>query len=105
MKQLAIGLLAASLSFGAMDIGTVQSSTSTQNSQDVPHQAPGTNNPDLQPQHKPAPKKSRKSTSTEDVPHQGPGTNNPDVGSTQKPKPRKSKKSTATSTSTSSKPD
>ena len=80
MKRLAIGILAAGLACSAAEFPMQQQnpkSTNSPENQDVPHQTPGSNNPDLQPEHKPAPKPRQKSTTPEDVPHQGPGTNDP----------------------------
>ena len=58
-------------------------SGSTQ-SQDVPHQEPGTDSPDLGKQRVPAPKQSPGTKSpaegSNDVPHQQPGTDSPDLG-------------------------
>jgi len=58
-----------------------------QNNQDVPHQGPGTSNPDLQQQKKSTPNNARGESpgsnnpgqKSRDVPHQGPGTHNPDL--------------------------
>jgi hypothetical protein len=91
MKNLTIGLLAGMLAWAPGAVLAQQqspnSNNSTQNNEDVPHQQPGTNNPDLQQEKKPAPNGARKQSSgaanpsqnSHDVPHQGPGTNNPDV--------------------------
>ena len=80
--------------------GQQGTSTSSQNSQDVPHQEPGTNNPDLSKERHAAPKPSSGGTQQEeDVPHQKPKTNNPDVG---KQRHHAGKKKSATSTATSS---
>ena len=57
--------------------------TSPQSPQDVPkHQPPGTNNPDISKQRRPAPYSPPKKVPNEnssDVPNQQPGTDNPDV--------------------------
>lgn len=59
-------------------------STPTPNPQDVPQQQPpGTNNPDVMKQRRPAPDSSQGNSTDRngsDVPQQQPGTNNPDVG-------------------------
>lgn len=103
MKKLTIELLSAALACApGLLLAQQQSpnpSSPPQNSQDVPHQQPGTNNPDLQQQRKPAPGKkpeqqpgsTNPSESTPDVPHQQPGTNNPDLAP--------QRRSTATDTS------
>ncbi len=108
MKKLATGVLAGALVYGPGLLLAQQQSpsptTTSPSSQDVPHQAPGSNNPDLQSQRKPAPKKgvqqsgAGKSTQNNpDVPHQEPGTDNPDVG-----KQRQPTAGTSTSTQSSS---
>lgn len=90
MQKLTIGVLAATLTCGSGVLHSQQPSppsTPPPNSQDVPQQQPGTNNPDLQQQRKPAPGKTPRQSpgatdstpSTPDVPHQQPGTENPDV--------------------------
>jgi hypothetical protein len=91
MKNLTVGLLAGMLAWAPGSVLSQQQSpnpnNSAQNDQDVPHQQPGTNNPDLQQKKKPAPNSAPKqgsgannpSQNNSDVPHQGPGTNNPDV--------------------------
>lgn len=79
---------------------------STQNSQDVPHQQPGTDNPDVSKQRAPTPKQSpgqnspaqSDSQGTPDVPHQQPGTDNPDVGKQRQSTPGTTGTSTASST-------
>ena len=107
MKNLTVGLLAGMLAWAPGAVLAQQqspnSNNSTQNNQDVPHQQPGTNNPDLQQERKPAPNGARKQSSgaanpsqnSHDVPHQGPGTNNPDVAN------KRNNSSTDTSTDTS----
>ncbi len=57
----------------------------TPNPQDVPQQQPpGTSNPDVMKQRRPAPDSSQSNSAADqhgqDVPQQEPGTNNPDVG-------------------------
>jgi hypothetical protein len=62
---------------------------STPNSQDVPHQEPGTSNPDVGKQRRPTPDSpgTEPARSPSDVPHQQPGTDNPDVGKQRRPTP------------------
>jgi hypothetical protein len=114
MKYLATGFLAFAVAYGsAASVQQQSPSNSSQNSQDVPHQSPGTNNPDLQQQRKPASKTGRKNrssdtssthsdssaTRSEDVPHQEPGTNNPDLGQQRHPSPGTSSDTTQSTTS------
>jgi len=77
----------------------------SQNSKDVPHQEPGTNNPDVGVQRQPTPSKtpgqdrpgqSNPAQNNPDVPHQEPGTDSPDLG-----KQRQVTPGTATSTQSS----
>lgn len=94
--KLRVALLAASL-IGPPGVVTAQQSTNPsdpqQKSQDVPHQQPGSNNPDLQQHRKSTSGKGSKQTSgannpsqkEQDVPHQQPETNNPDVGTQRHP--------------------
>ena len=73
-----------------------------QQSQDVPQQQPGTNNPDMGKQRQPSSKSSTSSSQKDaDVPHDKPGTNNPDVAkqrNTSQSKKKKQNKSTASAT-------
>ncbi len=95
MQKLTIGVLAATLTCGSgVLLGRQQSPPSTppHNSQDVPQQQPGTDNPDLQQQRKPVPGNTSPGTSNStqtspDVPQQQPGTNNPDVSKQRQPTP------------------
>ncbi|MBV8864554.1 MAG: hypothetical protein JO210_04050 [Acidobacteriaceae bacterium] len=104
MKTFTNAALAAVLigmpAYAAPHQSSGQSSTS-QNSQDVPHQQPGDNNPDVgkQRQHTPEPS-TGESQQKADVPHQKPSTDNPDVGKQRHPTPKKNKKNTSTSSST-----
>lgn len=91
MKKLMIGMLAATFTCGTgILVGQQQNpnpSNPPQNSQDVPQQQPGSNNPDLQQRKKPAAKKapqqspsaSNPSQKDADVPQQQPGTKSPDL--------------------------
>lgn|GEM_PF-3570608 len=94
MKNLKSLLLTTALTCGAgLLMGQQQSpppANSPQNSQDVPHQTPGSNNPDLQQQRKPGAQQSPGTNTPAqpnpgDVPHQQPGTNNPDMGQQRHP--------------------
>lgn len=107
-------LLAATLSCGSGVLLAQQQNpapgTSTQG-QDVPHQQPGTDSPDMGKQRTPTPKTNPGHTSPSDVPHQQPGTDSPDMGKQRVPTPgtssgkskttRKKNKSTASQTTTS----
>ena len=92
MKTVTSIVLTAALTCGTgVLFGQQQSpppSNPSQNSQDVPHQAPGSNNPDQQqqrkPQESPTPQQNP-SQNPGDVPHQQPGTNNPDLGQQRQP--------------------
>lgn len=90
--------------FAAVQSQSPDPSTS-QNSQDVPHQKPSTNNPDVGKQRQPATTPSTGDSQRQaDVPSQKPGTNNPDVAKQRHATPKKNKhtKSTASSTDTDS---
>ena len=104
MKKFTIVFLAASV-WAAPAFSAQQQSPggNSQNSQDVPHQQPGTDNPDLGEQRQAVPSPSKgKSQHGADVPHDQPGTSNPDVGKQRQPTPKKKKhkKSTAGSSQT-----
>ena len=104
MKTLIHAAIAAALigfpAYATQQQSPGQSSTS-QNSQDVPHQQPGTNNPDVGKQRQPTTAPSTGDSQQKmDVPNQKPGTNNPDVGKQRHPAPKKNKKNTSTSSST-----
>jgi type IV secretory pathway VirB10-like protein len=93
------------VAFGATLIcapGYSQQSSPSQNEQDVPHQKPGTNNPDVSKERHPAPAPNNKNDTQQegDVPHQKPGTDNPDVGKQRQPDGKKNKHSKPTSSST-----
>ena len=81
MKNTARLILAGSLLWGGSLAFSQAPSTTTP--QDVPkQQAPGTNNPDISKQRRPAPDSSQGNTSDQhssDVPNQEPGTNSPDI--------------------------
>ena len=80
-----------------------QTNPPSQNNSDVPHQQPGTNNPDVSKQRTPAPQPETNPTQGEaDVPHQKPGTSNPDVNKQRQPAPKKAKKHKSTSATDSS---
>ncbi len=101
MNRLAVAALSSTLlcipSFSAVQQSTTQ--TSTQNSQDVPHQKPKTNNPDVGGQRQPTPKPHPSGQHKSDVPEQKPTTNNPDLGDHHRTtKNSKTKKSTESST-------
>lgn len=100
MRTLMATFLAAGLTCGPGALLAQKQSPSTngsaQNSQDVPHQEPGTDSPDLGKQRTPTPKQSpgennpaKKSPTenTPDVPHQEPGTDSPDLGKQRQPGP------------------
>ena len=103
MKRLIVTILAVSL-LSAYALAQQQSpGNGSQNSQDVPHQQPGTNNPDLGKQRQPAPAApGDKSPHEGDVPRDQPGTSNPDLNKQHAPTPKKKKgkKSTADSART-----
>lgn len=85
MNRLAVAFLGILLAGPAVANG--QQSTS----QDVPKQAPGANNPDMQQQKKTAPKTGQKkatgtaSQNAQDVPHQQPDTKSPDLKQQRQP--------------------
>jgi hypothetical protein len=57
--------------------------------QNVPHQEPGTDNPDMGKERRPKPDSpgTTPHPKGEDVPHQEPGTDNPDMGKQRRPTP------------------
>ncbi len=95
MQKITAFVLAASLSCGS-GVLLAQQPNPSQNSQDVPHQEPGTNNPDMGKQRQPSPNHApgqnggAQDTPTQnnpDVPHQEPGTDSPDLGKQRQPSP------------------
>ena len=103
MRKLMSAFLAAGLSCGSGVLLAQQQSpppsnpnNPSQNSQDVPHQEPGTDSPDLGKQRQPKPNRTpgqnnpAQKSPTEnnpDVPHQQPGTDSPDLGKQRQPTP------------------
>ena len=90
MRTLTTAFLATTLVCAPAPLSAQQQSPptgSTPNTQDVPHQQPGTDSPDLGKQRTPSPKQSPGATNTNDVPHQEPGTDSPDLGKQRTPAP------------------
>ena len=79
-----------------------QSTSTAPNPDDVPQQhPPGTNNPDIAKQRRPAPaapKTQDANQNSADVPQQQPGTDNPDVAKQRQPQDRSATGSTSTRT-------
>jgi len=103
MNKLAAAAFAAALfcaGVQAQQQSPPDKDSTSQKSQDVPHQQPGTNNPDVGKQRQPTPDHaSDPAQQSADVPHQQPGTNNPDVSKQRKPSSKKAKHAKTTGSS------